>query len=55
MKAFKIVISKEKQLAMNNSINRELSIENGTNTNTHRVHKNKKAYNRREGKKVVWE
>ena len=48
-------IDKKDLEKMSKSVNREVEIENGQNVNRHRVHKNKKAYNRREGKKIKWD
>ena len=55
MKSIKMKIDKHQILTMNKSISREMDIENGRNINHHRIHKAKGTYNRREGKKVVWE
>jgi hypothetical protein len=44
----KIKISEEEMRRINRKANREAEIENGSNFNRHRVHKNKKAYSRKE-------
>jgi len=45
-------ITKEDQIKMAKAAGREWDIENGRNVNYHRVHKNKKGYNRSENKRA---
>ena len=53
MKAYKqMKITKDDQINMMKKIERELQIELGMNYNRHRVHKNKKAYNRQDNKNI---
>lgn len=48
-------ITKDQQMTMVKSANRQIDIDDNINVNLHRVHKNKKTYNRKESKKVfLW-
>ena len=51
----KITITKETQMVMNRAISREIELENNLRINHHKVHKSKKAYNRKESKKINWD
>lgn len=56
MKALnKITITKETQMVMNRAISREIELENNLCINHHKVHKSKKAYNRKDNKKINWD
>ena len=48
MANFSIVFSSNDIIKMNKTVKRSIEIENGSNFNSHRIHKNKKAYNRKE-------
>ncbi len=50
-----MTITKKQLITIEKAKNRRADIENGANKNHHRVHKTKKDYNRREGKKVQWD
>lgn len=45
-------ITKDQQMKMVKSANRQIDIDDNRNVNLHRVHKTKKAYNRNENKRV---
>ena len=55
MKNTKIKLTKEETLKMNRAASRQIQIESGFGFSRHRVHKSVKDYNRREGKKIIWE
>jgi hypothetical protein len=48
-------ITKEQIMVMNRKISRDIEIENNLRINHNNVHKSKKAYNRKEGKKINWD
>ena len=48
MKKFKFEINEETEIVMNRTIKRKIDIEENTNRNFHKVHKNKKAYSRKD-------
>lgn len=53
MKSNKMTITVEQQMKMNRAISREIELENNMRINHNRVHKSKKAYNRKESKKSI--
>ena len=55
MKSNKMTITVEQQMKMNRAISREIELENNMRINHNRVHKSKKAYKRKESKKINWD
>jgi len=48
-------ITTEQIMVMNRKISRDIELENNLRINHHKVHKSKKAYNRKESKKINWD
>ena len=48
-------VSKEQMLIMDRAISRENEIQSGMRINHHRVHKSKKAYDRKRDRKINWD
>ena len=48
-------ITTEQIMVMNRKISRDIELENNLRINHHKVRKSKKAYNRKESKKINWD
>ncbi len=48
-------ITTEQIMVMNRKISRDIELENNLRINHHKVHKSKKAYNRKDNKKINWD
>lgn len=48
-------ITTEQIMVMNRKISRDIELENNLRINHNKVHKSKKAYNRKESKKINWD